>query len=469
MGLQNSSVDWPKIYRDRRNEIRKAIPDGVILWLGHVLQARNYAGNTYNFRQNSHFLYYTGLAEPDLAVLSYPEADNDILFSRPGSIEDVVWSGTGLSRMELAGMAGIETVEEISRLGVYLTKASSQGKKIHYLPAYQATSVFRIAELLLMDPTEVADGASRTLQEAAAKQRSVKSEVEIAEIEHALEVSAAMYRAALGRIRPGIFEYEVAGVIQGAALERNCEQAYTPIVTIHGEILHNHAYHHRLKDGQLLLIDAGAEVPSGYASDVTRTFPVNSRFSTKQKEIYELVLKAQMDSIARIRPETDFKDVHRNACLTIAEGLTSLGLMKGNPEDAVAAGAHALFLPHGLGHMLGLDVHDMEDLGDIVGYVKGEKRSAQFGLNYLRLSRPLSSGYVLTVEPGIYFIPALMDRWRQEGFHTEFIEYDRVESYRGFGGIRIEDNVVVTEAGCRVLGPGIPKTVAEIEGIMGSR
>jgi Xaa-Pro dipeptidase len=469
MATQNATMDWPRIYRERRNEVRKAVPDGVILWLGHVLQARNYAGNTYNFRQNSHFLYYTGLAVPDLAVLSFPEADNDILFAQPGSIEDIVWSGAGLSRMELAGMAGIETVEDISRLGVYLTKAVSQGKKIHYLPVYQATSIFRTAELLVLEPSEAAAGASRPLQEAAARQRSVKSDPEIAEIESALAVSAEMYRTALNRIRPGAFEYEIAGAIQGAALERNCEQAYPPIVTIHGEILHNHAYHHRLEDGQLLLIDAGAEAPSGYAADITRTYPVNGRFRPEQKEIYNLVLKAQMSAIPRIKPGTDFRDVHRYACLTVAEGLTSLGLMKGNPEDAVAAGAHALFLPHGVGHMLGLDVHDMEDLGDIVGYVRGEKRSAQFGLNYLRLSRPLHPGYVLTVEPGIYFIPALMDRWRQEGFHTEFINYEKVDSYRGFGGIRIEDNVAVTETGCRVLGPGIPKEADEIESLMEKR
>ncbi len=467
MGRQTSAVDWPQVFRDRRNQIRQAAGGGVILWLGHVLQARNYADNTYPFRQNSHFLYYTGLAEPDLAMLSYPETDYDILFSRPGSIDEVVWSGPGHSRMDMANMAGIETVEDIARLSVYITKATSQGMKVHYLPPYQATSLIRVSELMVLDPAEVAAGASRPLQEAVARQRSVKSDLEVAEIEDALSVSAKMYRAAMARTRPGVYEYEVAGAMQGIALEQNREQAYPPIVTIHGEVLHNHSYDHLLEDGQLLLIDAGVESPRFYASDITRTFPVSGRFSGAQKEIYEIVLKVQMTSIDMIGPGIDFRDVHTHAAQVMAEGLRSIGLMKGDPAEAVPVGAHALFFPHGLGHMLGLDVHDMEDLGDVVGYPKEQQRSSQFGLKYLRLSRPLKEGFVVTVEPGIYFIPALIDRWKQERLHIDFINYDKVEKFRGFGGIRVEDNVVVTGSGVRVLGPGIPKTVAEVEASMG--
>jgi len=469
MGASNATVNWAEIYRERRNKVRESAGGGVILWLGHVLQPRNYADNTYPFRQNSHFLYYTGLDQPDLVLLSYPEADYDILFSRPQSVDDVVWSGAVQPRIDMARSAGIETVEDIARLGVYLTKATGQGLKVHYLPPYQGTALFRIAELLVRDPGDVVAGASRPLQEAIARQRNAKSDVEIAEIEDALGVSALMYQAAMTKARPGVCEYEIAGAMQGVALSYNREQAYNPIVTIHGEVLHNHSYHNMLKDGQLLLIDAGVESPRCYASDITRTYPVSGKFAREQAEVYEIVLRSQMAAIGMIKPGSDYKDVHMRVCQIMVDGLKTMGLMKGNTDDAVAAGAHALFFPHGLGHMMGLDVHDMEDLGDIVGYSKDRRRSDQFGLSYLRLSRPLELGYVLTVEPGLYFIPALIDRWKQEKLQQDFVNYDKVEAFRGFGGIRIEDNVVVAPEGARVLGPGIPKTVTDIEAAMGGR
>ena len=439
------------------------------MWLGHVPQARNYADNAFPFRQNSHFLYYTGLADPDLAVLSFPDLDYDILFSRPASMDDIVWSGQGKTRLELAREAGIETVEDISRLGIYLTKVRSQGLNVHFLPPYQATSLFRIAELLVLDPSEVTTGASRKLAEEVAKQRSIKSEAEVAEIEDALEVTKTMYETAMRLARPGQFEYAVAGAMQGAALARNRQQAYTPIVTIHGEVLHNHGYDNVLEDGQLLLIDAAAESPRFYASDITRTFPVNGRFNTEQAEVYQIVLRSQMEAISLIKPGVPYREVHLQICRVMAEGLRAMGLMKGDPADAVAAGAHALFFPHGLGHMMGLDVHDTEDLGDVVGYPKGQKRDPQFGLNFLRLSRPMEPGFVVTVEPGIYFIPALIDRWQNERLHRDFVNYEKLDLLRHLGGIRIEDNVLVTLAGARVLGPGIPKTIPEVEAAMGNR
>jgi Xaa-Pro aminopeptidase len=461
-------TDWPAIYRHRRNAIREAVGKGVLLWLGHLPQPRNYWDNTYPFRQNSHFLYYVGLDAPDLAVLSYPEADYDVLFSRPTSLDDVVWSGAGHARVAMARQAGIDTVEDIARLGVYLTRARSEGLPIHYLPQYQASSLFRIAELLVLDPSEVSKGVSEAMVEAVARQRSIKSEIEVAEIENALGITNRMHRAAMASARPGIYESDIAGRIQGIALADNRQQAYNPIVTVRGEVLHNHSYGNRLEAGQLVLNDSGAESHRHYASDITRTFPVNGRFTSAQAEVYDVVLQAQMSAITRIKPGIPYRDVHLNACRVVAEGLAGIGLMRGDRDEAVAAGAHALFFPHGLGHMLGLDVHDMEDLGDIVGYPKGEKRSPQFGLNFLRLSRPLEPGFVLTVEPGIYFIPALIDRWREERAHSDFINYDRLAQFVTFGGIRIEDDVLVTSDGARVLGPVIPKTIAEIEETMGS-
>ncbi len=463
MSATSFEPDWPDIYRQRRNKIRAEVGGGIILWMGHSLQPRNYADTTYPFRQNSHFLYYTGLSKPDLAMLSFPESDYDVLFLRPTSIDDVVWSGPEPSRFELAREAGLDTVEDMDRLEGYLAKAQSRGMKIHYLPPYQHSSLFRLVQLLNMETGEVMAKVSQILMEQVAKQRSIKSEVEIAEIEDALAITDRMHRACMAAAKPGKRECELAGLIQGIALSSDREQAYSPIVTVRGEVLHNLSRSGVLAAGQLVLNDSGAESPKYYASDITRTFPVSGRFTTQQAEVYQIVLRMQLGTIGMVKPGVSYREVHLGACRILAEGMCAMGLMQGNPSDAVDAGAHALFFPHGIGHMLGLDVHDMEDLGDIVGYVKKEKRSGQFGLNFLRLSRPLEAGFVLTVEPGIYFIPALIERWQKEGLHKEFIHYEKVSALSGFGGIRIEDNILVTPGGAHVLGPGIPKTISEIE------
>lgn len=469
MSAQQCSAFTAEVYRERRNRIREAVGGGIILWLGHMMQPRNYTDNAYAFRQNSNFLYYIGLAEPDLAVLSYPDKDNDVLFSRPTTMDDIIWSGASEERMKMARQAGIETIEDISRLGIYLTKAQSQRLTIHYLPPYQAASLFRIAELLVIDPSDVTAGVSQNLKEVVTRQRNIKSETEIHEIENALRVTDHMHRRAMAVARPGIYEYEVMGEVQAAALRENYQMAFPPIVTVRGQVLHNHSYDNLLQDGQLMINDSGAETPGGYAADITRTFPVNGRFSPMQKDIYEICLAMQLGAIDIIKPGITYRDVHLHACRILAERMAALGLMKGDPAAAVEAGAHALFFPHGLGHMLGLDVHDMEDLGDIVGYPKGEPRSTQFGLRSLRMSRPLETGFVFTVEPGIYFIPALIDKWAQENLHPDFIDYEKLAPYRNFGGCRIEDDVLVTATGAKVLGPGIPKTVAEVEAAMGRK
>jgi Xaa-Pro aminopeptidase len=455
-------ADWQEIFRQRRNKIREQAGGDMILWLGHMLQPRNYADNAYPFRQNSHFLYYTGLAEPDMAMLSFPEFNRDILFTRSTSIDDIVWTGPKPSRDELARDAGIDVAEDMEHLKEYLDKAQTKKAKIHYLPPYQYSALFRLAQLLSVETGEVVPNSSQLLMELVAGQRSIKSDVEIAEIEEALSITDRMHRACMAAARPGMRESELAGIIQGIALSGDRQQAYDPIVTVRGEVLHNHSYDGILNEGQLLLNDSGAESVMYYASDITRTFPVSGRFTTVQAEIYQIVLRMQLGTMGMIKPGISYREIHVGACRLLAEGLRTMGLMQGNPSDAVEAGAHALFFPHGIGHMLGLDVHDMEDLGDIVGHKK-EKRSGQFGLNFLRLSRPLESGFVLTVEPGIYFIPALIDRWQQEQKHKEFINYDKIGAFRGFGGIRIEDNILVTPAGAHVLGPGIPKTIPEVE------
>ncbi len=463
MDKTNSSKPWADIYRERRNQIREKVDNGIILWLGHNLQPRNYTDNTYLFRQNSHFLYYTGLSQPDLAMLSFPEPDHDMLFAQSENIDDIVWSGKRLSPHDLACGAGIETVEDTERLEEYLTRARTSGLKIHYLAPYQYSSLFRIAQLLNLRTGDVGPGASRHLMEQVANQRSVKSDAEIAEIEEALAVTDRMHRACMAAARPGKRESEIAGLIQSIALSFDRQQAYTPIVTVRGEVLHNHSYDGILAEGQLLLNDSGAESSRYYASDITRTSPVSGRFSSLQADIYNIVLHMQLETIGMIKPGISYREVHLHACRIMVEDMIGLGLMKGDPSAAVEAGAHALFFPHGIGHMMGLDVHDMEDLGDIVGYGKKEKRSSQFGLNFLRLSRPLEAGFVLTVEPGIYFIPALIERWKGESLHKDFINYNRLYPFGSFGGIRIEDDVLVTPTGTRILGPPIPKTIPEVE------
>jgi Xaa-Pro aminopeptidase len=460
---ESERYNWPGIYRQRRNTIREKVGDGLILWLGHSLQSRNYEGNVYPFRQNSHFLYYTGLSVPDLALLSFPETGRDILFANQADIDTLVWNGPGRTTTDMARDAGIETVEDFARLEERIGEARKRKMAIHYLPPYMASSMYRFSSLLHSAPKKIASGTSRLLVEEVASQRSVKSDAEIDQIEKALSVADQMHRSCMAAARPGMRESELSGLIQGIALSRDLQQAYPPILTVHGEVLHNNSYAGILKDGQLLLNDSGVESPMGYASDITRTFPVSGRFTGLQAEMYQLVLRVQIGAIEMIKPGITYRDVHLGACRILVEGLREMGLMKGDPSEAVDAGAHALFLPHGIGHMMGLDVHDMEDLGTIVGYKKDEKPSGQFGLKYLRLSRPLEPGFVLTVEPGIYFIPALIDRWTDEKQHEAFIDYGKVENLRNFGGIRIEDNILVLPDRVRVLGPKIPKTISEVE------
>lgn len=452
-------------YRSRREVLRSAVDGGAILILGNDDAPKNYVDNVYPFRQDSHFLYYAGINETGMAALIEPDG-REILFGRPYDPDDLVWHGPRPHVGDHAKSSGFSASMDVATLGSELARLASAGVEIHYLPPYRAERCFRLAALLDGDPRAVETGVSRDLVRAVCAQRLIKTDEEIAEIENALDVTAEMYWAAMTAARPGRREYEIAGLIQARALELGRQQAFTPIVSVRGEVLHNHSYENTLADGDLLIIDSGAESPGWYASDITRTFPVSGRFSDRQRRIYEIVLAAQMAVINAASPKHDNREMHRLSARTIAGGLTALGLMKGDPDDAVEAGAHALFFPHGIGHMMGLDVHDMEDLGDIVGYPEGEQRSTQFGLGFLRMTRRLEPGFVITVEPGIYFIPALIDQWRGENRHAEFIDYDRVESYKGFGGIRIEDDLLITDDGCRVLGPGIPKTVDEVEAAM---
>ncbi len=451
----------------RRSTLRTDLNGGAIVLLGNTDASRNYVDNVYPFRQDSHFLYFVGADRHGLALVIDPDG-REVLYGPPEDPGELIWTGPQTPLEEYARAGGVAECADIATLAEALRSLRERGVDLRYLPPYRGDRTVQLARLLECDIAEVERGACPELVRAVVRQRSIKSEEEISEIEAALEVTAQMYAASMAHAAPGRTEAEVLAAHIHPAVARELQQSFPPIVTVHGEVLHNTSYAHRLEAGDLMLIDSGAESGLRYASDITRTFPVSGRFTSEQRAVYEIVLDAQKEAIATAGPGVTNRTVHLAAARVIAAGLIELGLLEGDIDDVVAAGAHALFFPHGVGHMMGLDVHDMEDLGDVVGYSEGERRSSQFGLAALRLARELEPGFVITIEPGIYFIPALIDLWAGEGRLRDFIRYDRLEPYRSFGGIRIEDDVLITGEGRRVLGPGVPKEVQDVEAALGS-
>jgi len=455
------------IYVSRRNRLKKFFKNGVALFPGNDESSMNYPGNTYHFRQDSSFLYFFGLDQPGLAGLIDFATGEEYIFGDNVTMEDIIWMGNQPSVAERASMAGINKTLPYDKLDGFIKKIIKQKKKIHYLPPYRGETIIKLAGLLSVPVSNVKSGSSIDLIKAVIELRSVKEKVEIDEIESMVDVAYEMHTTAMRMAYPGIYERKIAGRIEGIAVSYGGGISFPIILSINGQILHNHYHGNILKKGRLMVVDAGAESCNGYASDITRTSPVGGKYTPEQKEVYKIVLAANTGSIKEVKPGVPFRNIHINSARTITEGLKELGLMKGDIDKAVTAGAHTLFYPHGLGHMLGLDVHDMEGLGeDYVGYDSSVKRSTQFGTAYLRLAKKLKTGYILTIEPGIYFIPVLIDKWKAEKLFREFINYDKVEKYRDFGGIRIEDNVLVTDKGHRVLGKPIPKTIKEIEDLM---
>jgi len=454
------------IYIERRRKLKDKFNSGLLLFLGNNESPLNYPGNTYKFRQDSNFLYYFGLDVPGLAALIDIDSNTTVLYGKDFTINDIIWMGNQPGLNELTELSGIDRSEEFDNLYNVIPEAIKRKRKIHFLPQYRSEHFFLAGKLLGIKPFRVNDYASVDFIKAVVEQRSVKSDEEIAEIEKAVDIAHRMHTAAMKMIKPGLTEKKIAGMIEGIAISLGAGISFLPIVSINGQILHNPHYDNEILPDSILVNDSGAESDLHYASDITRTIPASGKFTSKQKEIYEIVLDAQMKSIESVKPGVTNKSLHMIAAKTIVEGLTNLGLMTGDPDEAVEQGAHALFFPHGLGHMLGLDVHDMEGLGeDYVGYDDSVSRNDQFGLSYLRLAKTLQPGYVFTIEPGIYFISPLIAQWKEENKFLDFINYDNVEQYRDFGGVRIEDNILVTEDGYRVLGKPIPKTVYEVEAI----
>ena len=457
-----------RIYTQRRQDLKKQVGSGVILFLGNEESPMNYPANPYHFRQDSSFLYFFGLDSPGLAGVIDVDDDRDILYGNDVEVEDIIWMGPQPLLKDRALKVGVAHTAPAGDLEKVLRVAVGRGRKIHFLPPYRADSLMKLSALLGIQSGRIKNYISEALVKAVVEQRSVKNEAEIAEMEWAHAVTYETYVAAMSMTRPGIYEQEIVGRMEGIALERGAHMAFPTILSINGQILHNHYHGNKLLEGCLIVCDSGVESPLGYASDITRTFPVSGSFTPKQKDIYTLVLEAQVRAIEAVKPGVLYRDIHLKSSQIIASGLKDLGLMKGDVDAAVEAGAHGMFFPHGLGHQIGLDVHDMEDLGEnYVGYDESINRSDQFGLAYLRLAKELQPGFVLTAEPGIYFIPALIDKWIAENKHREFIDYDRVNEYRDFGGVRIEDDILVTESGYHVLGKSIPKTVEDVEAATG--
>jgi Xaa-Pro aminopeptidase len=453
-------------YIARRDRLAADLGSGVVLLLGNSEAPMNYADNQYPFRQDGSFRYFLGLNRPDLAALIDVDARQTTVYGDELTIDDIIWMGPQPTIAEQAARAGVTCTAPRSSLGEALCKAAGQGRTVHHLPQYRGDNLLAIERLLGVRAADVNASASVALAKAVIAQRSVKSVEEVLEIEQALEITREMHLLAMHLARPGVYEREVAGAMEGLALEKGGRLAFPVIFSVRGETLHNHFHGNKMDAGQLAVNDSGAESATGYAGDITRTIPIGGRFVGAQRDLYQAVLHAQVRAIDAIRPGVPYRDVHLQAARDMVVALTALGCMRGDPDDAVAAGAHALFFPHGLGHMLGLDVHDMESLGEHhVGYDDTVERSTQFGLKSLRLAKALQPGYVLTVEPGLYFIPTLIDRWQAEGRHASFVNYAALGRFRHAGGIRIEDNVVVTEAGGRVLGTPIPKQVDEVEAL----
>lgn len=456
-----------EIYSERRRKLAERIHGGIILLLGNTDSPMNYSDNTFRFRQDSSFLYFFGLDFTGLAGVIDTDTAEEMVFGNDVEVDDIIWMGPQISMSEKASQVGVKKSFPFSQLGDIMTTAIKQGRKIHFLPPYRAENKLLLHELLGIVPDRLVHNASTELIKAVISLRSIKEPCEITEMKKAWDIGCQMHLTAMKMARPGIWEQTIAGTIDSIPLTRGGMPAYPTILSQNGEILHNHSHLNHLKAGKLLLVDAGAENSMHYASDFTRTSPVGGKFTTRQREIYEIVLAANDKARELTKAGVTYLSVHMAIAELIASKLKMLGLMKGDAAEAAQNGAHALFMPHGLGHMIGLDVHDMEDLGQIfVGFDEEVRPVSQFGTAALRLGRKLQPGFTLTNEPGIYFIPALIDKWKREKINTAFINFEKLENYLDFGGIRLEDDLLVTINGCELLGDRLPVTPGEVEEAM---
>lgn len=436
------------------------VGDGVILLMGNNDSPVNYPANAYKFRQDSSFLYFFGQKRDGLVGVIDVDNDKEYLVGDEIDIDDIVWYGSVDSVADMAARVGVASTCPMAGL-----KDLVHGRKVHFLPPYRYDIQIQLMDLLGIHPSAQREAASLPLIRAVVTLRSVKSAEEIEELERASAIGYRMHTTAMKLCRPGVTEQYIGGTIEGIASAYGCMVSFPSIVSMHGEILHGYPSPRALEAGRLLLCDAGAETNDNYCSDHTRTTPVNGRFDARQRDIYQIVVDCHDLALSVAKPGVKWWDVHMDVCRLMTVRMKELGLMKGDVEEAVRSGAHALFMPHGLGHMMGMDVHDMENLGQTnVGYDDEVRPSDQFGLASLRFARRLQEGYVVTDEPGIYFIPDLIDMWREKGINAQFLDFDKIDTYKDFGGVRIEDDVLITKDGCRFLGKErIPYQIADVE------
>lgn len=454
-------------YINRRGALKTKGLSGLGLILGNNESPMNYRDNTYHYRQDSSFLYFFGLDFPGLAGVIDFDSGEEFIFGNDVDIEDIIWMGPQVPLKDNAAKVGIEKTAPFAKLFDQVKEASSKGRKVHYLPPYRGENKILLEQLLGISVFQVNEEASLEFIKAVISVREIKETQEVEEIAMACATGYQMHVTAMRMAQAGTWEQKIAGTIEGISLAGGGMTSFPIILSQNGETLHNHDHSQKLEEGRLMLVDAGAESLRKYASDFTRTTPVGGKFTQKQREIYEIVLAANNRATELTKPGVTYQSVHLAAAEVIAAGLKDIGLMKGDVKEAVAAGAHAMFFPHGLGHMMGLDVHDMEDLGQIyVGYDDVTRPIDQFGTAYLRLGKELKPGFVVTNEPGCYFIPALIDKWQAEGINHDFINFNEVNKYRDFGGIRLEDDILVTETGSEIIGERVPVDPEDVERIV---
>lgn len=456
------------IYIERRKKLISKINSGILLFLGTSDASINYPGNQYRYRQDSTFNYFFGLTDPDFAAIIDVESGEEIIFGNDVDIDDIIWMGPQPLVKEKALSIGISKTLPYSQLSKYIQKTQSQNRNIHYLPPYRYKNMITLHQMLNIPFDQLKSQASVEFIKAVVSLRLIKEPCEIAEIDKACNIGYSMHYTAMKMLKLGMVEQELVGIMEGISISEGLMPSFAIILSQNGETLHNHTHHQIISEGRLLVIDAGAETNSNYTSDFTRTLPCSGKFTTQQREIYDIVSAANNLVIDISRPGITYTDVHQAASRIMAQGLVNIGILKGDVDEIVAAGAHSLFMPHGLGHNMGMDVHDMEDLGEnYVGYDDKHIRSTQFGLGSLRMGKMLEPGHVITDEPGMYFIPALIEKWKEEKINTQFINFEKLKDYYTFGGIRIEDDILITEKGCRTLGAKrLPNTSKDVEEAM---
>ena len=455
-----------EVYVRRRatllRKMQEAGAKGLILFVGNAEAPAQYKDNCYKWRQDSSWLYFMGLDEPLMAAVLDIDAGTETLFADDVDIDDIIWMWPQPSVRSKADAVGVAQTQPYGALEATVAKALAAGRTLHFLPPSRYYNTLKLQQLV------PGRKPSEALIKAVISLRLVKEDIEIEAIDAACALGYEMHSVARDAIVPGIIEQDIVGKMEGVALAKGWGVSFPTILTQHGETLHNHIHDKIIEPGKLMVIDAGVESNEHYASDFTRTYPTSGKFTTKQREVYQIVYDCNELAFQMARPGITYREVHLATARKMLEGLSALGLVKGDLDEMVAKGIAGLFQPHGLGHNMGLDVHDMEDLGEnLVGYDPDQQRAKQLGLGSLRMARRLVPGHVITDEPGIYFIPALIEKFKKEGLGLDFVNYAKLESYYDFGGIRIEDDVLITENGARRLGPKrLPASPEEVEAAM---